>query len=61
MIITFNRLLQKYRNAAFSKEDLGRRFERLMLAYADRPEIYRPFLKNMVMERFLCKERFRRS
>ena len=33
MIITFNRLLQKYREAAFSKEDLGRRFERLMLAY----------------------------
>ena len=33
MIVTFNRLLNKYRKSSFSKEDLGRRFERLMQAY----------------------------
>ena len=47
MIFTFNILLQKYRKYSFSKEDLGRRFERLMQAYLQTDPKYAVLFKKV--------------
>jgi len=55
--MTFDNTLRKYRKVAFSKEDLGSRFERLMQAYLLTDPKYATFFKNVwLWNEFFAKD-----
>jgi len=57
--MTFNSILEKYRKFSFSKEDLGRRFERLMKAYLMTDPKYATLFQNVwLWSDFFAKKDF---